>query len=198
MSINDPRRTNRFEDEEVAKERRPNRVYFLSNTYTPSSTRRDCSIISISRVNRCNPLGPWPRFRGTVLRVRPRGGGGGVEQCGATRNVQKVGKVTALSPREEEGESRQGKQKEESHRSRESRSLQKRRRGGVLARSRAADENGGRVSSRCSSARGCWRNVENLEYGGRSTVILEKIVSSFALFFFLLLSLLPRVQRACD
>lgn len=77
MSINDPRRTNRFEDEEVAKERRPNRVYFLSNTYTPSSTRRDCSIISISRVNRCNPLGPWPRFRGTVLRVRPRGGGGG-------------------------------------------------------------------------------------------------------------------------
>lgn len=69
--------------------------------------------------------------------------GGGVEQCGATRNVQKVGKVTALSPREEEGESRQGKQKEESHRSRESRSLQKRRRGGVLARSRAADENGG-------------------------------------------------------
>lgn len=76
MSINDPRRTNRFEDEEVAKERRPNRVYFLSNTYTPSSTRRDCSIISISRVNRCNPLGPWPRFRGTVLRVRPRGGGG--------------------------------------------------------------------------------------------------------------------------
>lgn len=106
--------------------------------------------------------------------------------------------MTALSPREEEGESRQGKQKEESHRSRESRSLQKRRRGGVLARSRAADENGGRVSSRCSSARGCWRNVENLEYGGRSTVILEKIVSSFALFFFLLLSLLPRVQRACD
>lgn len=125
--------------------------------------------------------------------------GGGVEQCGATRNVQKVGKVTALSPREEEGESRQGKQKEESHRSRESRSLQKRRRGGVLARSRAADENGGEgVFEVFQRSRTCWRNVENLEYGGRSTVILEKIVSSFALFFFLLLSLLPRVQRACD
>lgn len=198
MSINDPRRTNRFEDEEVAKERRPNRVYFLSNTYTPSSTRRDCSIISISRVNRCNPLGPWPRFRGTVLRVRPRGGGGESNNAAPLETYKRWGGWPPLALERRRG----SRGKENKRRSRiDHEKVARFKSGGGEGCSLVRGPRmrmGGRMSSRCSSARGCWRNVENLEYGGRSTVILEKIVSSFALFFFLLLSLLPRVQRACD
>lgn len=92
--------------------------------------------------------------------------------------------MTALSPREEDrGEGSRGK--ENKRRSRiDHEKVARFKSGGVLARSRAADENGGGCL-RGVFVPGCWRNLENLEYGGRSTVILEKIVSSFACFSFL-------------
>lgn len=102
-----------------------------------SSSRRDCSIISISRVNRATPR-PVTRFsrhrsactlcqeegRRTMRRHSKRTKGGGERRGECDRPQPSRGK--GIAPQE-------GKQKEESHRSRESRSLQKEEEG-VLVR----------------------------------------------------------------